>query len=124
MSKAIEVREVDDFFDDPPHCPFCHAQVIAPKDDGFDYDFNPCPHLLFYAHDDGWEHLSEQARREFVRLGIMATDESLIDPDVSIDEITSRIQIPRAIKLATYMGPPGFHGAYLGFAPEVEERNG
>lgn len=23
MSQKIEVREVDDFFDEPQHCPFC-----------------------------------------------------------------------------------------------------
>jgi len=121
MTETIEVREVNDFFDEPPHCPFCKAQVIEPKDDGFDSDFKPCPHLLFYAQDDGWEHLSEHAKQEFIRLGVMAEDESLIDPHASIDEITSRIEIPGSIKLATYMSPPSMHGAYLGFAPERSE---
>lgn len=117
MSETIVVREVEDFFDEPPHCPFCNAQVIEPKDDGFDYEFKPCPHLLFLASDDGWEHLSERAKAEFVRIGVMAEDESLTDPASSIDEITSRIEIPGAVKLATYLPPPNFHGAYLGFAP-------
>ncbi|NKI35140.1 hypothetical protein HFP89_08170 [Wenzhouxiangella sp. XN79A] len=117
MAEAIEVREVDDFFDEPPHCPFCGVQTIEPSEDGCDMDLHACPHLLFYASDGGWEHLSDRARQEFVRLGVMAEGASEDEIDESIDEITSRIEIPGAIKLATYMGPPSLFGAYLGYAP-------
>jgi len=117
MPDRIEVREVDDFFDDPPHCPFCGIQTIEPDEEGFDKALHPCTHLLFYAYDDGWEHLSDRAREEFVRLGLMAKDGSEDEIDGSIDEITSRIEIPGSIKLATYMPPPSLHGSCMGFAP-------
>jgi len=52
MSTTIEVREVDDFFDDPPICPFCGTQTIEPIEDGFDHELHICPHLQFYASDD------------------------------------------------------------------------
>lgn len=133
MSTKIECRDVNDFFDNPPVCPFCAASPLELDEIGTVTKLDACPHLLFYCHDLAWEFLSDRAKMELQRKGIQVDDEDeeFIEvsgedaPDLdcgdSPDLITNEVEIPGAIKLAHYEGPPSLYGSYIGFAPLENE---
>lgn len=129
MSSKIETHEIDDFFDSRPCCPFCQAEVLEFGDEPSYFSVDPCPHLLFFCHDEGWEYLSKRVEEEFDRKGINVTrfdeeytevsgvDAPGLECGDSPDFITNEIEIPGAVKYSHYVGPPSFYGSYLGFAP-------
>lgn len=129
MNIKIEQSEVDDFIDNPPACPFCEKTPIELDENGSIAKLDACPHLLFYCHDLAWEFLSERAKVELQRKGLKVDDRDKefievfgenvpgLDCGDSPDCITNELEIPGAIKLATYEGPPSLYGTYIGFAP-------
>jgi len=127
MSQKIEAHEVGDFFDEPQPCPFCGQNPLEFDEEGTSYELKPCPHLLFFCYDDGWDYLSNRAARNLSELGYQVATESGIEIDEGEeleggpDFISGNITIPGAIKFASYFGAPSCYGSYLGFAPVSEE---
>jgi len=79
---------------------------------------HPCEHTLFIATDEGFEYRAQRFSEAMKEQGI---DEQPSEDD-SYDSLTDKIELPNAIKLAIYVPPPGFHGAYIGFAlPKTSE---
>ncbi|HKL20933.1 MAG TPA: hypothetical protein VJ904_03960 [Tichowtungia sp.] len=124
MTQKIEVREVDDFADEPAKCPFCGTTALEFDEEGTSYELKPCPHLLFFCYDDGWDYLSDRAAKNLSELGyrvrtedVIEVDEEGTDLEGGPDFISSNITIPGSIKLASYFGAPSCYGSYIGFAP-------
>lgn len=42
--------------------------------------------------------------------------QGFINSDLSVDELTNKIDIPKSVKIAVYMPAPAFFGSYYGFA--------
>ncbi len=116
MQKKIQRVELNEKYHVSIHCPFCGAKVVdmeAAENDG--EMANPCPHTLFIAHDEGFEHRDD---RFDVNLNIVGVDdEELKLPEKGIDGLTDSVTISDAVKFAAYVGPPSFFGSYVGFAP-------
>ena len=133
MTSKIQIHEIDDFFISRPCCPFCDTEVLKFGDDPVDWSLEPCPHLLFFCHDEGWEYLSKRAEEELKRkrievnrfddeyMEIYGSEAPGLDCGDSVDFITNEIELPGAVKYSHYVGPPSFYGSYLGFAPFEEE---
>lgn len=128
MSQKIKTIETDDFADEPAKCPFCGTTALEFDEEGASYELKPCPHLLFFCHDEAWEYLSDRASENLSALGyrVQTEPEMEIDAgDATLEEgpdfITGNITIPGAIKFASYVGAPSCYGSYLGFAPTVDE---
>lgn len=93
------------------HCPFCGALVKDMSEAAFN-PYQPCPHTLFLAHDEGIEYLSERAAAS---LGVESIEEAM-EREESVDELTDKVAIPDAVKFAAYVSPPSGFGDYVGFA--------
>jgi hypothetical protein len=98
------------------HCPFCGALVKDTSENATEH-YQPCPHTLFLAHDEGFEYLSDRAA---AILGVTSIDEAM-EREESIDELTDLIKVPDSVKFAAYVGPPGGFGDYVGFATLDDE---
>lgn len=98
------------------HCPFCGALVKDMSEDAAEH-YQPCPHTLFLAHDEGFEYMSDRAAAS---LGVNSIDEAM-EREESIDELTDLIKVPDSVKFAAYVGPPGGFGDYVGFATLDDE---
>ena len=81
MTQKIEVREVDDFADEPAKCPFCGTTALEFDEEGTSYELKPCPHLLFFCYDDGWDYLSDRAAKNLSELGYRVRTEDVIEVD-------------------------------------------
>jgi hypothetical protein len=99
--------------DIPLHCPFCGVQAYTPDDDQ-PPTFATCGHLLFIAHDEGFEYRSPRFDRLMNLEGVANED---VDPGTKgYDEFTDRVICEDAVKFASYVPAPSFFGAYYGFA--------
>lgn len=125
--KKIEMNE-DDF--ETVTCPFCETKTVSYDEESYAYEVKPCPHLLFFCYDDGWDFLSHVATENLTSIGYEVNDDEIEmvmpgsqmneNDQHSPDHITDRINIPGAIKYACYQGPPSLYGTYVGFAPLAE----
>lgn len=126
MADRIKTIETDDFADEPANCPFCGTTALEFDEEGTSFELKPCPHLLFFCYDDGWDYLSEQAARNLTELGYKIRTENGIEIAETTklegdpDSISGSITIPGAVKLASYFGAPSCYGSYIGFAPADE----
>jgi hypothetical protein len=102
----------------PIHCPFCGAQAYAPDQDS-DPVAEGCKHLLFVAHDEGFELRSD---RFDALMKIAGKDDQDIElGEKGYDGFTDRVQLADSIKFAIYTPAPSFFGLYIGFAPTDDE---
>lgn len=116
MQKKIQRVELNDKYYVSIHCPFCGAKVVDTEaaEKGGEMA-TPCPHTLFVAHDEGFEHRDD---RVDVNLNIVGVeDDDLELPEKGIDGLTDSVTIADSVKFAAYVGPPSFFGSYVGFAP-------
>ena len=97
----------------PLHCPYCGQLVFRMDLDIDDEPITaPCPHTLFIASDDGFDHCSAK----FTQLANLPEDWDDDDlPDNGIDELTNSVEVPGGIKFASYVQAPSFYGTYYGF---------
>jgi len=114
-----EIQIVEVFpCDDPLLCPFCGATLYGLDAD--DQSGEPsCPHVLFIAHDHGFEFRSERFNSLMGISGVSDDDlESLIhEGELAYDGFTSRVCCKDAVKYAIYATAPSFLGVYIGVAP-------
>ncbi|MCB1087503.1 MAG: hypothetical protein KDM63_10695 [Verrucomicrobiae bacterium] len=104
-------------YDNPIYCPFCGA-VAFETDSGKHESMKPCGHVLFLAHDEGFEYRSD---RFDAAMDIVGTPDEAIDlGDGGYDGFTNRVSIKDSVKFAIYIPAPSFFGAYVGFAPTAE----
>jgi hypothetical protein len=116
MQKTIQRVELNDKYHISIYCPFCGAKVVDMDAQDNDGEMaNPCPHTLFIAHDEGFEHRDGRFDANLNIVGVEDDDLSL--PDKGIDGLTDCVTISDAVKFAAYVGPPSFFGSYVGFAP-------
>ena len=100
--------------DHPVHCPFCGAQAIA-TGDSEEMVTEFCEHVLFMAHDAGFEYRS--AKFDSL-MGISGVESDEIDlGEKGFDGYTDEVELVDAVKFALYQPAPSFFGAYVGFAP-------
>lgn len=97
----------------PLHCPYCGQLVFRMDLDVDDEPITaPCPHTLFIASDDGFDHCSAK----FTQLANLPEDWDDDDlPDNGIDGLTNSVEVPGGIKFASYVQAPSFYGTYYGF---------
>ena len=108
-TNIIQRLEIADS-DMPLHCPFCGQLVLDPEN-----GFEPCPHTLFTATDDGFEFRSSLFDKA---MGLVDLEDEDIETDErGFDGLTDTVPIPYSVKFATYMPAPSLYGAYIGFAP-------
>ena len=104
-------------YDIPIYCPFCGA-VAYEVDPEKHEKTKPCEHVLFFAHDEGFEFRSERFNKAMNIEGI--SDEDIELGDHGYDGFTDRVVLRDSVKFAAYVPAPGFFGAYVGFAPVDE----
>jgi hypothetical protein len=91
------------------HCPFCGARAYDPDDDT-PPTFDTCGHVLFVAHDEGFEYRSLRFDRLMNLEGVVDED---VDPGTKgYDAFTDGVVCENAIKFACYVPAPSFYGAY------------
>ena len=114
LIQRVEIRS-DDY---PVHCPFCGAKAIAGGDS--EKVINQfCEHVLFMAHDEGFEYRSS---RFDALMGIIGMDGDEIDfGDKGVDGYTDKLELVDSVKFALYQPAPSFFGAYVGFAPSEDQ---
>jgi hypothetical protein len=108
--------------DDPLLCPFCGVTLYDPDAD--EQSGEPsCPHVLFIAHDYGFEFRSERFNSLMGITGISDGDlESLVhEGELAYDGFTSRVCCEDAVKYAIYTPAPSFLGVYIGVAPITQD---
>ena len=105
-------------YDLPLHCPFCGAKAIDPESDS-DPAENLCEHVLFFAHDEGFELRTDRFNALMHIEGV--EDDELDLGDHSYDGFTDKVELVDSIKFAIYTPAPSFFGVYVGFAPTVDE---
>jgi len=109
------------FYDEPIHCVFCGQRVSWSGDDpGID----ACDHTVFIADDVGFHVLSADAAEQLRRKGVAVerNDEDIdVESDLSPEELTDGLEFPDGLKIASYSGPPGRFGFYVGFAPRDQD---
>jgi len=121
MEKPTKIQrvELNDKYNVSIHCPFCGAKVVDMETTENDGEMaNPCPHTLFIAHDEGFEHRDARFDANLNIFGV--EDDDLKLPENGIDGLTDSVTISDAVKFAAYVGPPSFFGSYVGFAPLEE----
>lgn len=109
--------ERTDFYDAPVHCVFC-GQLVSWSGD--DPGIAACEHTVFMADDVGFHILSEGAMQKLSGLGAtvnVSGGEIDVESDLSNDELTDLLTFSDGLKVASYSGPPGRFGFYIGFAP-------
>ena len=124
MTSDPKIRIIEQGPSDPICCPFCGFVCCPGGDDAeaweFDADTCVCDHTLFVATDYGFDYRSS----EFNRL-VGLPDDGEPEPDRpeknkhGYDGYTSALNIPGAIKIASYEPAPSFFGVYYGFVPEL-----
>ena len=66
----------------------------------------------FNAHHEHKNHFG------IIHLHVVAhvVFQGFINSDLSVDELTNKIDIPKSVKIAVYIAAPAFFGSYYGFA--------
>jgi hypothetical protein len=123
---AVQRHERQAFYHLPVYCGLC-GQLVLGADEA---EISPCQHTLYIAHDEGFAFVSERAEQVLATLScnVVRHDDDYLefefatDEDVrNIDELTDAVEFPDALKVASYTGPPGVFGSYVGFAPTEGE---
>jgi hypothetical protein len=120
MSKnKNSIQRVEILTDEYPiHCPFCGALAISARNaEEMATEF--CEHVLFMAHDEGFEYRS--AKFDSL-MGINGVDTYEIKiGEQGFDGYTDRVELVDSVKFALYQPAPSFFGAYIGFAPSSDK---
>ena len=126
MKELLQLVERETYSYLPIYCSFCGQSVY--KEDNISTEL--CQHVLFIATDDGFMHLATRARVQLEKQGYQFTeDENSITMtnelkntlDDTFDSLTDKLHFTDGVKIACYMGAPGFYGFYIGFAPTDDE---
>lgn len=98
-------------YDSPLHCPFCGSLAYRPNSNE-PVPASPCEHLLFCAHDEGFEFRS--ARFDKI-MGIEGIPNEDVEIEEGYDNYTDGVACRDAVKFATYVPAPSGMGCYYGF---------
>lgn len=102
----MTVHESIGLLDHNIYCPKCGAQSIDFSSGQL--QISPCDHLLFVAHDEGFEYSIDN-------IDSLYEDNLDNDDELTIDEFTSQLTNDDAIKFSMYQPAPSFIGFYVGF---------
>lgn len=122
-SPAKIQRVVLNTYDLSVHCPFCGETPDNRKNGELvGFKKKPCKHLLFIAHDEGFEYRSNRFNK-LMKLpkGEFKPKDEDFHIEVGYDKFTDGTPAPEGVKFAVYVPAPVFFGAYYGFAPLDEE---
>jgi hypothetical protein len=123
MNKKLQRTERSAFYHMPIYCGFCGKLACD-----FEGQIEErCKHVLFVAHEEGFEYLAERATAQLVKKGFavekfadgaiqverVAGEEDLDIPD----SITDEFEFEDGIKVVAIVGPPSASETYVGFAP-------
>lgn len=112
--KSLMIQRVELSNDgEPIYCPFCGNKAVE-SDENLEAEFERCPHVLFVAHDMGFEYRSERFDTLMNIVGV--EDDDIQSGNAGLDGFTDSITIEGAVKFARYQGPPSMYGNYVGFA--------
>lgn len=102
----------------PLHCPFCGA-IAHESDENWGEEVSPCKHVLFIAHDEGFEYRSDRFN---VLMNISEQDDFAPGQGKhGYDGFTDKVPLADAIKFAYYVPAPSFFGVYIGLAHTDDE---
>lgn len=113
--------EIEGLFLSDTYCMFCGKKVILVEDEGYDISYEPCPHTLFIATDDGFIYRSILFDKH---MKIVDVEESTLfesEEFEGIDFFTDNCKLRNSLKFSDYDPPPSNHGAYIGFFAYPEE---
>ena len=96
------------------HCPFCGVKTFDPEPIE-EAQVGVCEHLLFMAHDEGFEFRSARFDKNQNLIGVLNDD--IERGEKGFDGLTDQVDIPDSLKFACYQQAPSFFGAYFGYAP-------
>lgn len=100
-------------YDLPIYCPFCGEKIYEPDQEA-DPIVEGCKHLLFLAHDEGFELRTERFDALMNIAGVEDVDMS--DVEHGYDGFTNQVVLANSIKFAVYTPAPSFFGVYIGVA--------
>lgn len=123
MNEKIQRFELNTHYDATLHCPFCGQKILDVKDyETEENPLNPCPHTLFFAHDEALEYSTDLFEQN---LGVSNLTGEDFAPENGWDDLTNQVSVTDSIKFACYVGMPSGYGSYLGFAPndQVSDAN-
>ena len=96
------------------HCPFCGIKTYTP-DPLSEMTISNCAHLLFVAHDMGFEYRSSSFDKHMKIAGLDSDEIEL--GKKGVDGFTDKLQVDDSVKFAFYQGAPSLYGTYFGYAP-------
>ena len=105
-------------------CPFCGKEIIPSEEliDDSDWSFDSgevCEHTLFVVTSEGgFEYRSSLFNSHMNLPDDDDQDPSPTDEDVSVDELTSRVSLPGAVKICNR---DPLWQLYVGFVPNSAE---
>ena len=130
MIKSVELNYFA-IFGDPIFCLYCGKQIFNPNavfpDEKGEYEkgeyFNPCPHVIFWAGDDGYEYKNESFKDVLPPFDIDL--DPLEDPNDPLHLFVNRIletkDLPDdSLMIEMYSPSPSFAGHYMGFSSMVD----
>lgn len=101
----MEKFEMNSFVDNNLFCPKCGSQVIK---DNEEIDISKlCKHILFVAHDEGFEYSKVKS--------IITDYEEDDEREESLDEYLTNLDFDNALLIKKYAPAPYFFGSYVGF---------
>jgi hypothetical protein len=117
--KGFTVQSIDlyDDSENPICCPFCGTKVANGASEEDQWIVGECEHLLFAAHDEGFEYKSTRFEKaiEAAKAGMSEDERDELDNDY--DELFNKMNIKNAFYFRSIVGPPAQFSAYIGFAP-------
>jgi hypothetical protein len=115
----MQCVELNDDNVNPIHCPFCGTLVGrgAEEETVDGWIVGQCKHLLFAAHDEGFEYRSERFDEAVDAALGKKTDEEREEIADDINQLVEVIKIQDAFMFHSMMGPPAQFSTYIAFAP-------
>ena len=123
MNKKLQRTERHAFYHLPVYCGFC-GKIACDFEGRIE---ERCRHLLFVAHEEGFEYLAERATTQLVEKGFAV--ETYEDGAIQVervageqdldmpDSITDEFEFADGVKVVAIVGPPSASETYVGFAP-------
>jgi hypothetical protein len=111
----IQSLELDYFANEDMFCIFCGEQILSSEESP-----TPCGHVLFIAHDIGYEHESTLVSDILPPFDDSGENADEDDDKFFVDPIKELSGFPAdSFIIESYAPAPSFFGLYLGLSPST-----
>jgi hypothetical protein len=115
----MQCVDLHDDHANPIHCPFCGTLIGrgAEEETAGEWIVGECEHLLFAAHNEGFEYRSKRFDEAVDAKLREKTDDEREEIADDINELVELIKIQNAFMFHSVAGHPAEFDTYVGFAP-------